>query len=181
MAKRYKLTIKERQELRFKREIDLLVSLDLDLVHPRNDEEKAQIFFEALPWWDHPPSGGTLTKRRGTREYIERREQVVRNDDLLERMRYWAGGLMSGKDSVAEGYQEIIKGGPRAHKRLWLDAARDVTKMAGIRERDVSVGKAAIAFLEGLGIGTGQVLAQKKIELQREKDGTIVEGEVTVL
>jgi|GEM_PF-5214994 len=175
---KYKLTYKERKQGRREREIDLLLALDLDLMHPTTDEEAAQIICDKLPWWDHPPYHGTLKSWRKKELYQQKYESLVRNEGLTERVQYWAGTLF--KDSVVQGYESIVRGGPKTYKRLWLEAVRDVKKMAGLHSREASMSKGALAFLQGLGIGVGSELTQK-IELRREDDGTIIKGEYRIL
>tara|TARA_Y100000310_G_scaffold309474_1_gene353599 strand:- start:728 stop:1285 length:558 start_codon:yes stop_codon:yes gene_type:complete len=165
--------------------MDLLVALDLDLVHNYTDKDKAEIIMQKLDWWLVAPSPRTLIGWRRSEDYVKHRDEVLRNDELAGQVHHWASRLMHEKDLDAEGnarggvvhgYEQLIRDGPAAHGRTWLDAARDVRKMAGL-DTQTAVGAGAAAFLEGLGIGIGQEVAKVKIGLQRQDDGTIVEGE----
>ena len=156
------------------------MALDLDLVHSRVDREKVKIIAEKLPWWEVPPSIETLKSWRRKEDYQKRREELLHHEGLAEEVQYWAGKLFAeGDDAVVHGYESLVRGGPKAYGRLWLEAARDVRKMAGLRDREAGMGAGARAFLEGLGIGLGQSL-KPAITLDRQDDGTI-EGEFRAL
>ena len=176
----FKLTRKERKTERRRQEVELLVALDLDLVHSRVDREKVEIIAEKLAWWEHPPAIATIKQWRQKEDYQNRREELLHHEGLAEKTQYWAGTLFAeGDDAVVNGYESLVRGGPKAYGRLWLEAARDVRKMAGLHDREAGMGAGARAFLEGLGIGIGQGL-KPALTLNRQDDGT-VEGEFRAL
>ena len=180
MAKISKLTRKARSRLRRSKEIAALVELDLDFHHSWTDKEIAEFLKERIEWRVVAPSKNMLDTMRKSDEYVELRERTVKHSGLADKVQAWAGQLFAqGEHSVLQGYREIIEGGPKEYKSLWLKAAQDVKAMAGLRDSSAEPGKEALAFIQGLGIGIGQ--KETKLSLIRQDDGTIVEGEVREL
>jgi len=156
-------------------QIDLLVTLDLSLIKMSN-EEKCEAICQALPWWDEPPSIYTLYDWRKTERYQQQRQEKSQNIGLSEQVQHWAGLLF--QDKIARGYEKLLSMNPTEKPRAWMEAARDVRKMAGLQPPEAVPRMGALVFLKKLRIDLGQGL---QIGLERQDDGTVIDGDVKVL
>ena len=80
---------KERRLARKTEQIDFLLGLDMDPV-ARGDEEKAALVAEHLSYWENPPAVSTLKTWRKEPLYQERKEAVLGDEELTDRLKYWA-------------------------------------------------------------------------------------------
>lgn len=76
----------------------------------------------------------TLYEWRTPELHQVKRQQILRNDELAEKVQYWAGQRFAvGEGSVLRRYDEILQAGPEQGARQWLSAAQAVLDFAGIR------------------------------------------------
>ena len=177
MAKRNIPSVKERKLARLTQEIDILLGLDMD-PEARTSEEKAIIIAKMLPHWENPPPARTLSKWRSHSLYQERRDAILGDDTMVERLQYWAQTRYVKQ--ILPAYDEILKQ-PMKAPTLWWRLSERIREMAGLTQPQQNVSIVVLEFLQAhMGIVEGAP-PPPMITMERADDGTVIDATFQVL